>query len=269
MAAAASRPVSIPGTLPARRILDMRVDATSYADAADRISSWGRSGDSRYVCVATVNNVIQAQDDAEFRRIMNAADLVTPDGVPLVWGLRLLGISSPSRVYGPDLTPILCGRAAEQGIPVGFYGGTPAVLDDLITNLRNRFPSLEIAYSSSPPFRELSPLEERRAVDEINGSGARILFVGVGTPKQERWMARHRGDLHAVMIGVGAAFDFLSGAKRQAPSWMQRLGLEWLFRLVHEPRRLWKRYLYGNPRFLALFAAQLARERTSQILGHA
>jgi N-acetylglucosaminyldiphosphoundecaprenol N-acetyl-beta-D-mannosaminyltransferase len=112
-------------------------------------------------------------------------------------------------------------------------------------------------------------VEEQRAVDEINGSGARILFVGVGTPKQERWMARHRGDLHAVMIGVGAAFDFLSGAKRQAPAWMQRLGIEWLFRLVHEPRRLWKRYLYGNPRFLALFAAQLARERTSQILGHA
>jgi N-acetylglucosaminyldiphosphoundecaprenol N-acetyl-beta-D-mannosaminyltransferase len=239
----------------------MRVDATNYAHAAQQVLRWARQDESRYVCVATVNNVIEAYDDPGYGAVMEAADLVTPDGMPLVWGLRLLGAAAATRVYGPDLTPAVCQLAAELGVPVGFYGGTEDVLDQLIDRLGQRYPGLRTVYRASPPFRPLTPAEERRTVEDLGRSGARILFVGLGTPKQERWMAEHKGQVHAVMLGVGAAFDFLAGRKAQAPGLLQRLGLEWLYRLVHEPRRLWRRYLYRNPRFVALFAAQLLRER--------
>jgi N-acetylglucosaminyldiphosphoundecaprenol N-acetyl-beta-D-mannosaminyltransferase len=245
----------------ARRILGMRVDATSYAHASHEILRWARQGESRYVCVATVNNVIEAYDDPGYQAVIEAADLVTPDGMPLVWGLRLLGVAGATRVYGPDLTPVVCQLATEQGVPVGFYGGAEDVLGTLTARLERRFPELQVVYRSSPPFRPLTPEEERQTVEGLHRSGARILFVGLGAPKQERWMAGHRGQVDAVMLGVGAAFDFLAGRKRQAPRLVQRLGLEWLFRLAHEPRRLWRRYLYRNPRFIALFAAQLLRER--------
>jgi N-acetylglucosaminyldiphosphoundecaprenol N-acetyl-beta-D-mannosaminyltransferase len=245
----------------ARRILGMRVDATSYAHASHEILRWARQGESRYVCVATVNNVIEAYDDPGYQAVIEAADLVTPDGMPLVWGLRLLGVAGATRVYGPDLTPVVCQLATEQGVPVGFYGGAEDVLGTLTARLERRFPGLQVVYRSSPPFRPLTPEEERQTVEGLHRSGARILFVGLGAPKQERWMAGHRGQVDAVMLGVGAAFDFLAGRKRQAPRLVQRLGLEWLFRLAHEPRRLWRRYLYRNPRFIALFAAQLLRER--------
>jgi N-acetylglucosaminyldiphosphoundecaprenol N-acetyl-beta-D-mannosaminyltransferase len=250
-----------PTRVEARRILGMRVDATSYPHAAQEILRWARRGESRYVCVATVNNVIEAYDDPDYRAIIEDADLVTPDGMPLVWGLRLLGVPGATRVYGPDLTPVVCRLAAEQGVPVGFYGGGHDVLEALTARLRQRFPDLKIAYRASPPFRPLTPDEERRTVEDLDRSGARILFVGLGTPKQELWMATHNNEVNAVMLGVGAAFDFLAGNKRQAPRLVQRLGLEWLHRLVHEPRRLWRRYLYRNPRFVVLFARQLLRER--------
>ena len=239
----------------------MRVDCTTYERAARQIVAWGASGDSRYVCAASVNNVMEARDDPAFRRIINDADLVTPDGMPLVWGLQLLGIPRATRVYGPDLTSVVCAHAARCGVPVGFYGGTPEVLDDLIVELRRRLPGLSVAYRSSPPFRPLTEDEDARIDLEVDASGARILFVGLGCPKQERWMAAHRGRTPAVMIGVGAAFDFISGHKRQAPRWMMRFGLEWLYRLVSEPRRLWRRYLGRNPRFAALFALQVVRAR--------
>jgi N-acetylglucosaminyldiphosphoundecaprenol N-acetyl-beta-D-mannosaminyltransferase len=239
----------------------MRVDATSYPHAAQEVLRWARTGESRYVCVATVNNVIEAYDDPRFRTIMEAADLVTPDGMPLVWGLRLLGVGGATRVYGPDLTPVVCQLAAEQGVPVGFYGGTEDVLKELVAKLRQRFSGLKVAYRASPPFRPPTAEEQRRTIEDLHRSGARILFVGLGTPKQEQWMAAHKPQVRAVMLGVGAAFDFLAGRKRQAPRLVQRFGLEWLYRLVHEPRRLWRRYLYRNPRFVVLFAAQLVRER--------
>lgn len=240
-----------------RPILRMRVDATSYDDAAQRVIGWARGAESRYVCVATVNNVMEAYDSAELREVMNCADLVTPDGMPLVWGLRLLGVRQATRVYGPDLTPVVLEAATREGLPVGFYGGSPAVLARLLDVVRRRFPDVKVAYAWSPPFRPLTPQEEEQAVQEINASGARILFVGMSTPKQERWMARHRGRVKAVMLGVGAAFDFLAGAKPQAPRWMQNAGLEWLFRLLTEPRRLWRRYLRHNPRFVMFFALQV------------
>ena len=241
----------------ARRVLGMRVDGTSYDHAATEIIGWASRGESRYVCIATVNNVIEAHDNPAYQRVLEHADLVTPDGMPLVWGLGLLGVRGATRVYGPDLTPILCERAAAAGIPVGFYGSTPEVLADLTTNLARQYPDLQVVYTYSPPFRPLTPEEDAAVRERIDQSGVRLLFVGLGTPKQELWMAANTGPIQTVMVGVGAAFDFIAGRKRQAPNLMQRLGLEWLFRLVNEPRRLWRRYLYRNPRFVVLFAAQL------------
>jgi N-acetylglucosaminyldiphosphoundecaprenol N-acetyl-beta-D-mannosaminyltransferase len=243
----------------ARRVLGMRVDGTNYEHAATEILGWASHGESRYVCIATVNNVIEAYDNPAYQRVMEDADLVTPDGMPLVWGLGLLGVRGATRVYGPDLTPILCQRAAAAGIPVGFYGSTPEVLADLTATLARRCPGLRIAYASSPPFKPPTPEEDAAVRERIDRSGVRLLFVGLGTPKQELWMAANSGAVPAAMVGVGAAFDFIAGHKRQAPNLLQRLGLEWLFRLVHEPRRLWRRYLYRNPRFIVLLAAQLLR----------
>lgn len=259
--AVAGAPLPLPANR-SRRILGMRVDATSYDAAAEQVITWAKAGESRYVCVSTVHMVMEGHDRAEFQRIVNAADLVTPDGMPLVWGLKLLGIPSATRVYGPDLTPVVCEYAAREGVPVGFYGGTPEVLDRMIANLTARYPGLQVVYRHSPPFRPLTAEEEAREIEEIRASGARILFVGLGCPKQEQWMAARRGRIDAVMLGVGAAFDFLAGAKRQAPDLIQSLGLEWLFRLATEPRRLWRRYLYNNPRFVVLFAAQVLKGRT-------
>jgi N-acetylglucosaminyldiphosphoundecaprenol N-acetyl-beta-D-mannosaminyltransferase len=244
-----------------RFILGMRVDATTYPDASRRILDWAREGRSRYVCVATVNNVMESHDHPSFRRVMNEADLVTADGMPLVWALRLLGVGHAERVYGPELTPVILRRAEADGIPVGFYGGAPAALAELEAWVQSRFPRLQVVYRYSPPFRPLSSEEDERIVAEIAASGARLVLVGLGCPKQERWMAAHRGSVPAVMVGIGAAFDFLTGRKRRAPRLMQRMGLEWLFRMITEPRRLWRRYLHHNPRFLALFGMQVWRSR--------
>ena len=187
-----------------------------------------------------------------FREVVNRADLVTPDGMPLVWMMRLKGLHNQQRVYGPTLMLHVLEAAAREKIPVGFYGGTPEVIELLVEQMQSRFAGLNVAFAVSPPFREMSRQEDLEVVEQINSSGARILFVGLGCPKQEIWMAEHKGKVNAVMLGVGAAFDFHAGVKRQAPAWMQRAGLEWLFRLFTEPRRLWKRYLYHNPRFLVL-----------------
>jgi N-acetylglucosaminyldiphosphoundecaprenol N-acetyl-beta-D-mannosaminyltransferase len=248
--------------LPARSMLGMRVDAPrGYADAVARILTWADEGGPRTVGVATVNNVMESHDDPSFREVMNGCDLVTPDGMPLVWGLSLLGVHGATRVCGPELTPRLLAAAASRGVPVGFYGGDQATLDALRRVAASRWPSLDVAYALSPPFRALTPDEDAEVVREMLASGARIVFVGLGCPKQERWMHDHRDSLPIVTIGVGAAFDFLAGSKRQAPRVLQRVGLEWAFRLVSEPRRLWRRYLRQNPRFVALFAAQLVRGR--------
>ncbi len=242
-------------------ILGMKVNHTSYLEAAETICAWAQEGQSRYVCVAAVNQIMEAHDSPDFLRVMNEADMVTPDGMPLVWGLKLLGHPDATRVYGPDLTPVVLKMAEARGLKVGFYGGSPHALDRLIQRLSELFPRLRITYSYSPPFRALTPEEDAAVVDAINLSGTNVLFLGLSSPKQDIWMAAHRKRLSAVMIGVGAAFDFLSGSKPQAPRWMMRLGLEWLFRLMTEPRRLWKRYLKHNPRFLVLFAKQLYSER--------
>lgn len=240
------------------KILGMRVDPISYEEATGKVLAWAEAGESRYVCVANVHMVMEAHDDPDFCALVNAADLVTPDGMPLVWMLRKLGHLYQERVYGPELTSRVCAEAARRGVPVGFYGGYPEALEALVRNLRASFPGLRVVYAYSPPFRPLTPEEDERVTEEINASGTRILFVGLGCPKQERWMAEHKGRVRAVMLGVGAAFDFHAGRVRQAPAWMQKIGLEWLFRLSQEPKRLWRRYLRHNPRFLLLAFLELA-----------
>jgi len=250
--------VTLP-TLSSRNILGMRTDGTSYADATARVLAWAAARESRYICVSTVHMTMETYDCTEYRSVVNGADLVTPDGMPMVWALRLFGVREASRVYGPTLTLHVLERAAATGVPVGFYGATAEVIARLSEACRRRFPALDIAYTCAPPFRPLTAEEDAAVIQEINASRARILFVGLGCPKQERWMALHRGGVKGPMLGVGAAFDFLAGVKPQAPRWMQDAGLEWLFRLSKEPRRLWRRYAYHNPRFVALLAGQYVR----------
>ncbi|MBW2400586.1 MAG: WecB/TagA/CpsF family glycosyltransferase [Deltaproteobacteria bacterium] len=245
-----------------RRILGMRVDGTTYAETTAAVVDMALSKVGGMVCVANVHMLMEAFDDREFRCLVNSADRVTPDGVPLVAALRRAGVVHAERVYGPTLTPAVCARAEQLGLSVGFYGGTDDVLAALSSELLSRYPKLDIAYLHAPPFRVLSQAEDAKVVDAIRASGVKILFVGLGCPKQERWMAAHRAPLDCVMLGVGAAFDFLAGRKRQAPSWMQGLSLEWLFRLATEPRRLWRRYLIGNSRFLYHYTRERLRSRT-------
>ena len=242
-----------------RHILGQRVDYTTYNLAAGTILDMVQNGQRGYVCISTVHMVMEGVDDQAFQSIVNGADLVTPDGVPLVWALKLLGIKEAERVYGPTLTPYVCKAAAKEGVPVGFYGGTDEVLTKMQNYLEQKIPNLNVAYVYSPPYRPLTEDEDSQVIDDILNAGTKILFVGLGCPKQERWMDTHTDRLsNVVLLGVGAAFDFIAGTKVQAPSWVQRAGLEWLLRLITEPRRLWRRYLYHNPRFIFKFVLQLS-----------
>lgn len=254
-----SNPRAPEGELASQEIVSIRVDATSYQDATERILRWAETGDANYVCVANVHMTMEAHDDPAFRDIVNGARLVVPDGMPLVWALRRLGVRSASRVRGPDLTTWLAEEAARRSVPVGIYGGSPEVAEAFANVLRKRFPSLVVSSVISPPYRQLSEEEELDFANQIRGSGARIIFVGLGCPKQEKWMARNVERVGAVLVGVGAAFDFHTGNVREAPRWMQEAGLEWLFRFTQEPRRLWKRYAKHNPRFVGLLLKQLLR----------
>ncbi|MGA2863856.1 MAG: WecB/TagA/CpsF family glycosyltransferase [Verrucomicrobiota bacterium] len=257
-------PCSIPLT-ESRSVLGMRVDATCYEAVTQHVVRWARARESRYLCEAPVQMVMEAYDHPDYRQAINQADVVAPGGMPIVWTLRALGLRQQPRVYGPEMTLRVCQAAAAEGIPIGFYGATHATLRLLRDRLRERNPGLNVAYAYAPPFRPLTADEDGAVVRQINDSGCRILFVGLGCPKQERWMAQHRGRVLAVMLGVGAAFDFIAGVKKQAPAKMQQLGLEWLFRLATEPRRLWFRYLYHNPRFLVLIGLQLLKHRDSRV----
>ena len=243
--------------LASRYVLGMRVDATSYEDASQHVVQWAREGRSAYVCVATVHMTMEAFDSSAFQRVVNGADLVTPDGRPLVWALRSLGVKDATQVRGTDLTTHVVERAARERVPIGLYGGTPELLQLFARTLKSRYPGTRVVCQIAPPFRPLTPEEDKRVTQEIVSSGARIVFVGIGCPRQERWMVLHKERIPAVMLGVGAAFDFHTGRVRQAPHWMQVAGLEWVFRLLMDPKRLWKRYAKHNPRFVALFLLEL------------
>jgi N-acetylglucosaminyldiphosphoundecaprenol N-acetyl-beta-D-mannosaminyltransferase len=243
---------------PAANILGVGVSAINMDTTLHTIDGWISRRESHYVCVTGVHGVMESWRDERLQRIHNAAGLVVPDGMPLVWLSRAMGFRKVERVYGPDLMLALCERSARRGHSQFFYGGAPGVAEQLTSRLRGQFHSLKVTGVYSPPFRSLTSEEDSAVVDCINSAKPDIVWVGISTPKQERWMFEHRRRLDAsVLIGVGAAFDFHAGLKKQAPHWMQKSGLEWLFRLISEPRRLWRRYLINNPLFLWLVLLQL------------
>ena len=240
-------------------VLKLRVDLIDYENAIRRITDLAREARGGYVCVANVHVAIEAENDRRFAELVNAADLVLPDGTPLVWMQKLQGNDAASQVRGPSLMPMLMKQAEEENLKVGFLGGRIDVLGAIVSRAKNDFPRLQIAYQHSPPFRELSSDENNQIIDAIDAAGVQILFVGLGCPKQERWMSANRASINAVMIGVGAAFDLYAGSIREAPAVVSKLGLEWMFRLIQEPRRLFSRYLLVNPRFVWLATRQLLR----------
>jgi N-acetylglucosaminyldiphosphoundecaprenol N-acetyl-beta-D-mannosaminyltransferase len=246
--------------LPKTPVLGVGVSQANYGQILRLCREWiAKKDEGHYCAVLTVHAVMTGFFDPAFRSSLNQATLATSDGMPLVWALRSFGIKDQRRVYGPDLMLALCGQAQRLGHRIFLYGGRPETLGTLCSRLRQRFPHLQIAGAYSPPFRPLTPEEDARSIEQIRTSKADIVFCGIGVPKQERWMSQHVDQLPGcVLFGVGAAFDFHAGRVRQAPGWMQRSGLEWLFRLRMEPARLWRRYVFFNPMFLALWALQWA-----------
>lgn len=242
--------------------LRVRCAAVDSRRTLDAITLWVEGRRRASVCFATAHGVVEAQQDVEVARAYAAATWAVPDGMPLVWLGRWQGHASVGRVYGPTLTLLACERAAARGWSCYFYGGGEGVAEALGREMARRFPGLRVAGHWTPPFRAQTAEEDAADAERIDASGADLVFVGLGCPKQELWMRRMRGRLQApVLLGVGAAFDFHTGRLRQAPPWMQRAGLEWLFRLAVEPRRLARRYLFGNAVFLAHVALQRSRLR--------
>lgn len=241
-------------------VLKAEIDAVTWPDALGRISNWAVARASRYVCICNAHSVVTAGLDPTFGRVVAEADMATPDGAPVAWMIRKLGHPEQQRINGPDLMWKYCEQAAQRGgESIYLYGGTPGTLEILQRKLQQTFPTLGIAGAESPPFRALTVEEDIATVARINASGAGTVWVSLGCPKQETWMAAHRGRVNAVMIGVGAAFDYHAGTIQRAPKWMQNAGMEWLHRLCSEPRRLWRRYLVTNTLFVLGAGGQLLR----------
>jgi N-acetylglucosaminyldiphosphoundecaprenol N-acetyl-beta-D-mannosaminyltransferase len=257
-------PSALPNAPPSGRccsIFGMLVDEINYESVLVQVCQWTAASSSRYVCISNVHMVMESYDDTGFQEIVNGADLVVADGVPVFWASRWLGLTKQELVLGLELTIRLCEMAAREGIPVGFYGSTPDVVAVIQKCVIDRFPTLKVPFCISPPFRPLTAEEDERTVHEINQSGVRILFVGLGCPKQERWMSEHRGRVFATMLGVGWAFEVLGGKSKMAPVWIQRIGMQWFYRLILNPRKLWRRYLKHNPRFVVLILWELLSKR--------
>ncbi|MDZ4767042.1 MAG: WecB/TagA/CpsF family glycosyltransferase [Chloroflexota bacterium] len=234
-------------------LLGVPTDAQTFDAALDTLSTWAANANGRrYVCTCPVYTLMVCREQPAAMRAVAGADMVTADGMPIVWLQRRLGYPA-ERVYGPDILLALCERGLATGVRHYFWGGAPGVPERLADALKARFPTLQIAGTHAPPRADIGAAPDADAIRSLNAARADIIWVGLGSPKQDRWMALHRPYLDApLLIGVGAAFDMLSGGVRQAPRWMQRAGLEWLFRLAQEPRRLAKRYLVYNPRFIWL-----------------
>lgn len=233
-------------------MLGVRVSAINMEMAVERICQWIEAGEREYVCVTGVHGVIESQRDSHLMDIHNGSGMTTPDGMPMVWSGRRAGAMWMERVYGPDLMLAVLEESQRRGWSSFFYGGAEGVPEQLAERLVGRFPGLKVAGTYSPPFRPLTDEEKRAVVEQINGSGATLVWVGLSTPKQEKWMGEFRPLLSApVILGVGAAFDFHVGRVSQAPRWVQQSGFEWLYRLLREPRRLWRRYVDIIPRFVA------------------
>jgi N-acetylglucosaminyldiphosphoundecaprenol N-acetyl-beta-D-mannosaminyltransferase len=243
-------------------VLGVPVDAVTFAQAQSRVMAWGHAHDSRYVVLANVHVVVTASREADFGATVAAADLATPDGAPVAWMLGKLRGVAQERVCGPDLTWALLGRCEAEQLSVYFFGSSREILGLLAERIAKTFPELEVAGYESPSYKPITAQEDAESVARINSSGAGLVFVGLGCPKQEHWMQAHRGRVNATMLGVGAAFDFHAGAVSRAPTWMREHGLEWLHRLASEPRRLWKRYLVTNTLFVWGAVWQLLMQRS-------
>ncbi len=238
-------------------VLKMSVSLTSLNKAVKQVTDWAQRNESRYLCAANVHMCMEVFDDPEFADTVNGADLTVPDGRPIYWAQKLMGYGEASQIRGEDLAIGLFEAAEEERIRVGFYGSTQETLSNIKNRLHSLYPLLDVCFMCAPPFGTLSEKEMNAAVAEINASKVQILFLGLGCPKQETWMAENKNGVSCVMLGVGAVFDYISGDKKAAPDLLKMLGLEWLFRLISEPRRLWKRYLKHNPRFVYYLSLQL------------
>jgi N-acetylglucosaminyldiphosphoundecaprenol N-acetyl-beta-D-mannosaminyltransferase len=243
------------------RVLSLFPNVTSLDGIIEKVEDIIKSRKGGYICFSTVHMVMEAYDNPEFAEKVNNADYIVTDGMPIVWMQKLQGAKEASRIRANDLMIELCRYAEKKGFSVGFYGSKSPVLESILRRTEKNFPNLKIVYAFSPPFRNLSAEEDEEITKAINQAGPDILFVGLGCPKQENWMADHKDKLKAVMLGVGASFDFFAGNIRECPAWLGKLGLEWLFRLIQEPKRLWRRYLLLNPRFIILAVLQLLKRR--------
>jgi len=242
-------------------VISLQVNVCNHPSAIRRVAELVERGRGGYVCFSTVHMTMESFDNPEYAAKVNAADLIIPDGMPLVWMQKLQGEKQAARVRANDLMIMLCGYAEKNNLTVGFYGGEQTVINAILERAKQDFPNLQIVYAFSPPFRPLTDGEDTEITTEISEKKPDILFMGLGCPKQENWMSAHKGKLTAIMLGVGASFDFFAGNVRESPEWLGKLGLEWLFRLTQEPRRLWKRYLILNPRFVRLATLQLLKSK--------
>ena len=243
------------------KIVSLRVNVVNHESAIRRIHELVKRQTGGYVCFSTVHMIMESHDNPEYAAKVNAADLVIPDGMPLVWMQKLQSEKSATRVRANDLMIMLCAYAEKNDLSVGFYGGKQTVIDAILERAKKDFPRLKIAYAFSPPFRPLTDAEDAEITAKINVAKPDVLFMGLGCPKQENWMSAHADKTKAIMLGVGASFDFFAGNVRESPALVGRLGLEWLFRLTQEPRRLWRRYLILNPRFVRLATLQLLKSK--------
>lgn len=241
-------------------VLGLSVTTGKYADFIDKIKQLARSNKSSYVCVANVHMLVEAHNNKSFADVVNSADIVTPDGMPLVWALRLLHKHTQDRVAGMDLLPDLLKQSEQDKIPVYFFGGTGEMIKKTEMFLKLKYPGLPVAGCYSPPFRPLTDGEKKEIEENINRSNAKIVFVVLGCPKQEKWMASMKGKINACMVGIGGALPVLIGEQKRAPEWMQKFGMEWLYRFMQDPRRLAKRYFVTNSIFIWLLLKTLIKQ---------
>lgn len=242
---------------PSRSVIGSPVTAVPFDTQIALMTQWAKSHLSKVVCIANVHMLIEAYQEPAFASVLKQADLVTPDGMPLVWMLRLMGVSNQDRVAGLDVLRALCASASAEGVSIFFLGSQASILERVRANLEREFPTLKIAGMEPLPFRPTTQEEDEAIIHKLNSSGAGIVLVSLGCPKQEIWMARHKGKVQAVMVGLGGAFPVYAGIHKRAPSLVRSMGFEWLYRLIQEPRRLWGRYKRTIPIFVWLACKQL------------
>jgi N-acetylglucosaminyldiphosphoundecaprenol N-acetyl-beta-D-mannosaminyltransferase len=250
--------------LPNLPVTGTPVTALPLRQQIEVMIAWARQNSSRVVCVANVHMLMESRWNAELRVVLESADLITPDGMPLVWMMRALGASDQDRVAGLDIFLAVCEKAVKHNISIYLLGSTQDILNKMLVKLEHQFPGLKIAGVESPPFRPMTQVEDHELIERINHSGAGVTFVALGCPKQECWMAAHHGKIKSVMVGVGAVFPVYAGLKKHAPKWVREIGLEWLYRLIQEPKRLFWRYLTTIPPFIWFALQQLGFERNHQ-----